>query len=75
MTPRPWPTLNDEDQWLVDALERQITESDSTPDELRKRAGELRQQAADSDVNGTREASLALADRYEAAAASRLSTR
>lgn len=75
MAMRPWPALDDEDRWLADALERQLGEGDRSPDELRERARELRQQGADSDVKGTQDASLALAERYEAAAEARLSTR
>lgn len=75
MDPRPWPSVEDEDAWLIDAFEEQIARGDRSPDQLRQRARELRQQAADSDFKGMRDASLAMAERYEAAAAARLSAR
>ncbi|MBA3866151.1 MAG: hypothetical protein H0X42_07380 [Solirubrobacterales bacterium] len=42
------------------------------PRELSARAEELRAQAAQTDIEGYRDAALALADRYEQAAAARL---
>lgn len=72
---RPWPELEEEDRWLTDVVAQQITHSDMSPDELRNRARELRQQATDTDIDGMQHASLALAERYEAAAKARLSTR
>lgn len=75
MAMRPWPALNDEHRWLVDAMEAQLADTDRSPEDLRRRAGELRQQAAGSDVKGIQDASLAMAERYEAAAAARLSAR
>lgn len=75
MAPRPWPSVDDEHVWLIDAVEEQIARGDRSPDQLRQRARELRQQAADSEMKGTQDASLAMAERYEAAAEARLSTR
>lgn len=74
MEPRPWPSLEEEDAWLIGAFEEQIARGDRSPDELRQRACELRQQASDSEFKGMQDASLAMADRYEAAAAARVST-
>jgi hypothetical protein len=74
MAARPWPELRDEDRWLIDAMERRISETTQSPDELRARAQELRADAAASDVKGVRDAKLALADRYEQAAITRLPT-
>lgn len=75
MAPRPWPPVEDENAWLIDAIEEQIARGDRTPDQLRQRARELREQAAGSDMKGTQNASLAMAERYEAAAEARLSPR
>lgn len=74
MTVRPWPAVDHEDHWLTAALEQQIVNDDRSPEELRKRADELREDAGKTDAKGTRDASLALAERYEAAAAARLTT-
>jgi hypothetical protein len=74
MAARPWPELRDEDRWLIDAMERRISDTTQSPDELRARAQELRADAAASDVKGVRDAKLALADRYEQAAVTRLPT-
>jgi hypothetical protein len=64
-----WPALREQDRWLVRAMEDQLLESMRSPYELRSRASELRAEAKQSDINGIREASLALAEHYEAAAA------
>jgi hypothetical protein len=70
---RPWPALHEEDRWLTEAMERQLRESTQSSEELRARAGELRAQAERSELKGMHDAALALADRYEQAAAERLS--
>lgn len=75
MPARPWPPLRDEDRWLTAAMEERLRTSDRTPDEMRERARELREQAEQSDVEGVRDAALALAERYEEAAAAGLSAR
>lgn len=69
----PWPPVLEQDRWLIDVIERVLCETDQSADELRMRAVELRGQAEESDVKGVRDASLALADRYEQAASARLS--
>jgi hypothetical protein len=43
--------------------------TDQAPEELRARANELRAEAEATDIKGIRDAALALADRYEEAAA------
>jgi hypothetical protein len=68
MDVRPWPTLRQEDRWLTDAMEEQLRESPQSADQLLARAAELRAQAEQSELKGLRDASLALADRYEQAA-------
>jgi uncharacterized protein YceH (UPF0502 family) len=73
MSVRPWPALNEENRWLTEAMDRLLRESTQSPDELRARAHELRAEAAQSDMKGIRDAAQALADRYEQAAAARLS--
>jgi hypothetical protein len=67
-----WPTLNEEDQWLIGAMEQQLRESTQTPQELRTQARELRAEAEQTDIKGIRDACLALAAHYEQAAADRL---
>lgn len=70
-----WPDLLEEDRWLITEMEERIRESKWSSEELAERARELRAQAGETDIKGFREASLALASRYEAAAATRLKTR
>lgn len=72
MDVQPWPALPDQDRWLIDAMERRLRETNQSAEELRARAHALRIEAGQSDMQGTREAALALADRYEQAAAARL---
>ncbi len=71
MAARPWPALRDEDRWLAEAMERRLRDSTQSPEDMRARARELRAEAEQSDVRGIRDATLALADRYEQAAATR----
>ncbi len=73
MDVRPWPTLPDQDQWLTDAMERRLRESTQSPEQLRARASELRAEAEQGEVQGIRDAALALAERYEQTASARLS--
>lgn len=75
MSVRPWPSLREEDRWLTEAMEERLSDSGMSPDELRARAQELREQAAQSEVDGAREAALALAERYEQEAAVRAGAR
>jgi hypothetical protein len=75
MPARNWPSLREEDRWLTEAMEERLHSSDRTPDELRGRARELRDQAEQSDTKGVRDAALALAERYEEEAASRSAAR
>ena len=75
MPARPWPDLRDEDRWLIAAMEERLQTSDQSPDEMRARARELREQAEQSDAKGIRDAALALAERYEQAASARLGAR
>lgn len=72
MDVRPWPKLPDEDRWLAELMDQRLRETTQSAEGLRARAAELRAQADQSELKGTRDAALALADRYEQAAASRL---
>lgn len=72
MPASPWPKLNDEDHWLIGAVEKEIRESKRTPEELRAKARKLRAQAEQTDIKGVRDACQALAAHYEQAAADRL---
>jgi hypothetical protein len=67
--------LHDEDRWLLAAMEERLRDSTQSPEQLRVRALELRAQAEQTDINGVRDASLALAGRYQDAAAARLAAR
>jgi hypothetical protein len=67
--------LHDEDRWLLAAMEGRLRDSTQSPEQLRARGRELRAHAKQSDIKGVREASLALAGRYEDAAAARLTAR
>lgn len=73
MDVRPWPPLLDEDRWLAELMDSRLRESTQSPEELRARARELRTEAERSEIEGMRDAALALAERYEQAAAARLS--
>jgi hypothetical protein len=73
MDVRPWPVLPEEDRWLADAMDRRLRDSAQSTEQLHSRAQELRDEAEQSDVQGIRNAALALAERYEQAAAARLS--
>jgi hypothetical protein len=75
MSARPWPNLRDEDRWLASAMEERLHASERSPSEMRARARELREQAERSDIKGVRDAALALAERYEEEAATRLGAR
>lgn len=72
---RPWPSLREEDRWLIEAMEERLSDSTMGPDEMRARARELREQAGATEVEGIRNAALALADRYEQEAAARAGAR
>jgi hypothetical protein len=73
MDVRPWPVLPDKDRWLADTMDRRLRDSTQSAEQLRSRARELRTEAEQSDVQGIRNAALALAERYEQTAAARLS--
>jgi len=67
-----WPTLNPQDQWLIDGLEKSILESKQTPEEMRAEAARLRAEAEQREFKASREALLTLAANYETVAAERL---
>lgn len=75
MSVRPWPSLREEDRWLIEAMEERLSEGGMTPDEMRAQARELREQAAQAEFDGAREGALALAERYEQEAAARAASR
>ena len=72
MTRLTWPTVNPGDEWLTEALEKELLESNQTPAELRAEAARLRAQAAETDIKAYREADLMAAANYELVAAERL---
>jgi hypothetical protein len=71
---RPWPEVPAEHRWAIELMEERLENTELTPEELRARANELRAQAEATDIKGIRDASLALADRYEQTAARLAST-
>lgn len=56
-------------------MEERLSAGGQSPDEMRARAAELREQAEQSDIEGVRAAALALAERYEEAAAASVGAR
>jgi len=71
MAARQWPDLDDKHRWAIELMEERLAHTTQRPEALATRAGELRVQAARTDIDGYRDAYLALADRYELAAAAR----
>jgi hypothetical protein len=72
MAVRPWPDIPD--RWPIDLMEELLADTEQTPDELKARARQLRGEADRTDIDGYRDAYLALADRYEQAASTRLAS-
>jgi hypothetical protein len=71
----PWPDLGEEGQWAIDMMEEQLRDSLRTPDEMRERAAELREEATHAATPGVRDTLLILAGRWEEAAAARVGSR
>jgi hypothetical protein len=74
MPVHPWPDIPGEQRWSLELMEERLERTAQPPRELSARAEELRAQAAQTDIAGYRDAALALADRYEQAAAARLAS-
>jgi hypothetical protein len=74
MAAHPWPDIPDKHRWALDLMEERLERTEQPARELSARAEELRAQAAQTDIAGYRDAALALADRYEQAAAARLAS-
>jgi hypothetical protein len=72
---RPWPNVAGEDQWVIELLEERFEKTPLSPEQMRDRAKALRTQAERGQAGGDKDARLALADRYEEAAAKRLARR
>lgn len=73
MAARPWPDVSEQHRWAIEMMEERLWETKQTPAELHSRARELRAKAEQTDLKGIQDAALALADRYdEAAAAARV---
>lgn len=70
----PRPDRLQEGVWAVELMEELLEQTEQTPEQLSARARELRLEATRSDIDGYRDAALALASRYEAAASTRLTT-
>ena len=73
-SPQPWPALPEEDRWAVELMDERLERTEQTREEVLARARELRAEAAASEIKGLRAAALALADRYEQAAAARVAS-
>jgi hypothetical protein len=74
MAAHPWPDIPDKHRWVLEQMEERLEQTAQPARELSARADELRAQAAQTDIEGYRDAALALADRYEQAAAARLAS-
>jgi hypothetical protein len=74
MAVHPWPDIPDEQRWSIELMEELLEQTEQPPRELSACAEELCAQAAQTDIEGYRDAALALADRYEQAAAARLAS-
>lgn len=74
MSTHPWPNIPDKHRWAIELMEELLEQTEQPPRELSARSEELRAQAAQADIEGYRAAALALADRYELAAAARLTS-
>jgi hypothetical protein len=74
MTAHRWPDIPDKHRWVLEEMEERLDQTTQPASELSARADELRAQAAQTDINGYRDAALALADRYDQAAAARLAS-
>lgn len=74
MPAHSWPDIPDKHRWALELMEERLERTEQPARELSARAEELRAQAAQTDIDGYRDAALALADRYEQAAAARLAS-
>lgn len=64
----------EDSRWALELMEERLEHTEQTPEELSERASELRRQAFETDLAAHRDAALALAERYEEAAAARLAS-
>jgi hypothetical protein len=69
---RPWPKVAGQDQWVIELMEERFEKTPLSPEQMRARAKELRAQAERGRAGGDKDARLALADRYDEAAAKQL---
>ena len=69
-----WPDVAPEARWATELMDELLATTTQTPEELLARAGELRAQAAATDIEGYRMGALKLAVRYEQTAALRLAS-
>lgn len=65
---------SEDSRWALELMEERLEHAEQTPEELSERAKELRRQASGTDLAAHRDAALALAERYEQAAAARLAS-
>jgi hypothetical protein len=69
-----WPDVAPEARWATELMDELLATTTQAPEELLTRAGELRAQAAATDIEGYRTGALKLAVRYEQTAALRLAS-
>lgn len=74
MSQRPWPPLAPEHRWTLELMEERVGADQPDSRRASARAKELRVQAAGADLPGFGSAALALAERYDEAAAARLTS-
>lgn len=72
---RTKPVLPEEERWALELMDERLRNPWQTPERLLERARELRDEAGETEIAGTRDAALLLAERYEQAAAQRVGSR
>jgi len=70
--PRPWPDVGEEGRWAIEQMEELFATTEQDAEGLLARAEQLRAQAAQAEFEEQANVYLALAERYEAVAATRL---
>lgn len=74
MKVRPWPPVGEQGRWILELMEELLANTSLSHAELSDQAATLREEARTTGLEAYREASLALADRYDVAAATRART-
>jgi hypothetical protein len=69
---RDWPEVLPGDEWVIEGMEESLADPTRSPEDFAERAKELRQEAAETEIEAYRDTALILAEHYEDAAAARL---